>query len=168
MKTLKAVWPLEFDNYSERIDTSSSLQRLDKITFEIWGSHSTVDSSQVLSCDSVYCYGKISTFRRAILPPSSGWKQHGPPKRWCPTTKLHGITTQKTLTFTSTFFKWGTLITISRFVKLLCVTCTQYEKRTRKREVNCRQYSISSTKLFREFLWNWIWRAALIIRRQNL
>jgi hypothetical protein len=27
------------------------------------------------------------------------WRQHGPPKHWCPTTKLHGTTTQKTLNY---------------------------------------------------------------------
>jgi len=27
------------------------------------------------------------------------WRQQGPPKRWYPTTTLHGITTQKTMTW---------------------------------------------------------------------
>jgi len=35
-----------------------------------------------------------------MLPPSSlqpwRWRQHGSPKRWYPTTTLHGVTTQKT------------------------------------------------------------------------
>jgi len=26
------------------------------------------------------------------------WRQHGPPKRWYPTTSLHGVTSQKTAT----------------------------------------------------------------------
>jgi hypothetical protein len=29
------------------------------------------------------------------------WRQHGPPKRWYPTTTFHGVTTQKTSTWTT-------------------------------------------------------------------
>jgi len=29
------------------------------------------------------------------------WRQHGPPKRWYPTTTLHGVTIQKTWTCTN-------------------------------------------------------------------
>jgi hypothetical protein len=70
--------------------------------------------------DATYCCGGIPTFRKTLLPLSSGWdedckilrnigiqpqqytasqsrrlRQHGPVKRWYPTTTLHGVTTQK-------------------------------------------------------------------------
>jgi hypothetical protein len=31
-----------------------------------------------------------------LSPSPWRWRQHWPPKRWCPTTKLHGVTNQKT------------------------------------------------------------------------
>jgi hypothetical protein len=40
-----------------------------------------------------------------MLPPSSGWRQHVPLKRWYPTTTLHGVTTQKTSTWNITAVK---------------------------------------------------------------
>jgi len=40
---------------------------------------------------------RIPTFRRTMLPPSSGRMQKGPPKRRYFTTTQHGVTTQKTL-----------------------------------------------------------------------
>jgi hypothetical protein len=54
----------------------------------------------LLGCDAL-C-GRISTFRRTVLPPSSWhWsrKQQRPPKRRYPTTTLHGVTIQKTSTW---------------------------------------------------------------------
>jgi len=42
----------------------------------------------VTSCSTVVWY---QCFRR--------WKQHGPPKRWYPTTIIHDVTTQKTWTW---------------------------------------------------------------------
>jgi len=34
------------------------------------------------------------SFRRILLPPSLWrWGQHGPPKRWYPTTSIHDVTT---------------------------------------------------------------------------
>jgi len=42
---------------------------------------------------------------------SSGWRwrQHGPLKRWYPTTTLHGVTTQKTSTWNMTAMKASAL-----------------------------------------------------------
>jgi hypothetical protein len=37
------------------------------------------------------------------------WRQHGPLKRWYPTTELHGITTQKTLIWIFTTVELFTL-----------------------------------------------------------
>jgi len=34
----------------------------------------------LLDCDAVYCCGRIPTFRRSMLPPSSGWTRHGADK----------------------------------------------------------------------------------------
>jgi len=75
--------------------------------------------SWTLGCNAVYWCGRIPTFRKTILPPSLvwrwkqygrkttfwrtmlpplshwRWKLHGFPKRWCPTTKLHGVTIRK-------------------------------------------------------------------------
>jgi len=47
-------------------------------------------------------HGRVPTFQRTLLPPSSGWRwrHYGPLKLWYLTTALHGITTQKTLTWT--------------------------------------------------------------------
>jgi len=61
---------------------------------EIWGFHGRENSSRgLLGCDAVLlCYGRISW----------RWRQHEPPKRWYPTTTPHGVTTQKTSTFTFT------------------------------------------------------------------
>jgi len=38
----------------------------------------------LLRCDAVQSCGRMPTFPRSILPPSSGWRQHGPLKRWYP------------------------------------------------------------------------------------
>jgi len=41
---------------------------------KIWGFHGGEDSSRsLLSCEDVQCCGRIPTFRRTLLPPSSGW-----------------------------------------------------------------------------------------------
>jgi len=49
----------------------------------------------VVFCVTATCGGWISTFRKTVLPPSSGLK-HGPPKRWYTITTQHSSTTQKT------------------------------------------------------------------------
>jgi hypothetical protein len=44
-----------------------------------------------------------------MLPPSSGWRQQGPPKRWYPTTTLHGVNNPEDLDlnlYRSENFKW--------------------------------------------------------------
>jgi hypothetical protein len=38
-----------------------------------------------------------------------GWRQYGPPKRWYPTTTLHGVTTQKTSIWIFTSVKTSNL-----------------------------------------------------------
>jgi len=41
---------------------------------EIWGSHGGEDSSRSrLGYNTVWCCGRMPTFRRIMLPPSSGW-----------------------------------------------------------------------------------------------
>jgi len=56
-----------------------------------------------LRCDAVWCCGRIPTFRRWMMFPSSGvkwrYRQQGPPKLGYSTTTLHGVTTQKTWSF---------------------------------------------------------------------
>jgi hypothetical protein len=67
-------------------------------------------SRGLLGRDAMQCCGRIPTFPSSMLPPSSGWsmgengidistspwrwRQHGPLKRFYPTTTLHGITSQ--------------------------------------------------------------------------
>jgi hypothetical protein len=48
------------------------------------------------------CCGRISKFRRSILPQSWGWSQEAKSSEifWYTTTTLHGLTTQKTSTWT--------------------------------------------------------------------
>jgi len=56
--------------------------------------------NKVMRCGTVQCGGYVPTFRKTMLPLSSvvkwRWRQHGVPKRWYPTTTLHGATTKKT------------------------------------------------------------------------
>jgi len=57
----------------------------------------------LLGYDAEYCCGRILTFQRSMLPPSSGWSgneamQRVPLKRWYPTRTVQGVTTQKTST----------------------------------------------------------------------
>jgi len=90
---------------------------------EIWGFHCGEDSSRgPLGCDAVLCCGRIPKFRRSMLTPSSGWswRQHGIPKRWYPTTKLHGVTTQRTSTWM--------FITVLTRAYFLCSWCTNYRR----------------------------------------
>jgi len=48
------------------------------------------------------------SLRRSFLfrfwPSGWRWRQHGPPKCWHPTATLHSVTTQKTLSWNSTFY----------------------------------------------------------------
>jgi len=44
--------------------------------------HGDRDSSRgILGCDAVWWCGRVTTFRKTIVPPYSGciWKQYGPP-----------------------------------------------------------------------------------------
>jgi hypothetical protein len=46
--------------------------RNQKLCCEIWCSHDAEDSCHcLLCCDAVWWYGRIPTFRRTLLPPSS-------------------------------------------------------------------------------------------------
>jgi len=49
---------------------------------------------RILGFDTVQSWGRIPTFQGSIMPPWR-WKQHGPPKRWYPTTIPQSVTTQK-------------------------------------------------------------------------
>jgi hypothetical protein len=64
---------------------------------------------------------RIPTFRTNMLPPSSGYTshsstlkmgQHGPPKRWCLSMRLHGITSQKTTVFMYNIVHWNTRVPV--------------------------------------------------------
>jgi hypothetical protein len=44
------------------------------------------------------------------------WRQHGPLKRWYPTTTQHGVTTQKTSTWTSHFMMWESTVKFRTFL----------------------------------------------------
>jgi len=63
-------------------------------------------SRGLLSCDAVQGCGRIPTFPRSTLPPSTGgtspWRQRQQtlPKRWYPTATLHSVITQNTSTWT--------------------------------------------------------------------
>jgi len=63
----------------------------------------------LLYFDAVKCCGRTPTFRRSVMPPSSGWRHYGQPKRWYPITSIHGVTTQKTSSWTSVyvFYRYG-------------------------------------------------------------
>jgi len=58
-------------------------------------------SRSLLGCDTMEC-GRVPTFRKSMLPPSSRWS--GPLKRWYPTATLHGVTTQKTMTLITEYY----------------------------------------------------------------
>jgi len=55
-------------------------------------------SRGLLGCDAVWC-GRIPTFRRYLLL-EWRWRQRGPLKPWYPAATLHGVTAQKTSTWT--------------------------------------------------------------------
>jgi hypothetical protein len=63
----------------------------------------------LLGCDTMLCCGRIPTFRRSMLPTSSPWRQHVPPKRWYPTITPHGVITHKTSTWIFTAVKTSNL-----------------------------------------------------------
>jgi len=50
-------------------------------------------SHGLLRCDVVWLCDRIPTFRRILLPLSSGWRWR---KRWYPTRSLHGVTIRMT------------------------------------------------------------------------
>jgi len=57
-----------------------------------------------LCCFSLHPGGSMDIWNISIQSPhymvsSWRWRQHGPPKRWCPARILHGVTTQKTSTW---------------------------------------------------------------------
>jgi hypothetical protein len=89
----------------------------------------TSSGRDLLDCDAVYSCVRIQTFQRSMLPTSSGWsgqcgrtrRQHGPLKRWYPTTTLHGVTTQKTSTrFFIAVMKTSTLACIVTGFVIIC------------------------------------------------
>jgi hypothetical protein len=64
---------------------------------------------------------KTSTWNSIQAPVTSPWRwrQQGPPKHWCHTTSLHGVTTQRTATRTlgsfHVTFQYPVLITVAPF-----------------------------------------------------
>jgi hypothetical protein len=89
------VLSLNSKNIRRRV---SSLEPPSHEKCEIWSFHGGENSGWgILGCDTM-CYDRIPTFQWSMLPPG-GWMQHGPLKRWYPTTTLHDVTTQKTSTW---------------------------------------------------------------------
>jgi hypothetical protein len=54
-------------------------------------------------CTDLWNVGDLPQHYRASQP--RRWRKHWPPKRWYPTTTLHGVTTQKTSTWNTTAVK---------------------------------------------------------------
>jgi hypothetical protein len=70
----------EVKNASSWSGSQLKIKHRDNFTFthktwcEFWGFHGSEDSSRgLLGCDAVWCCGRIPTYQRSMLPPSSGW-----------------------------------------------------------------------------------------------
>jgi hypothetical protein len=78
---LPALEPPIIDPVSQRY--TAELSRLlgfkcnSRKCFEFWGHGDDVSSRGLPGCDTVWCCGRIPTFRRSMLTPSSEWSEGG-------------------------------------------------------------------------------------------
>jgi len=72
LSTLKDIWVFQMQLDLEIIYLFTLLEK--DCTGQFWDFHGCKDSTRcILSCDTVHWCGRIPTFRRSMLLPSSGW-----------------------------------------------------------------------------------------------